>query len=95
MPRRDNVISVRVSAETASKLDDVRGGQSRARWVADLIDHVLNAATAAMPTEETAPGHTPTGTTAGTPRAQTACDHPRARVIKGFCYKCGGMVLPK
>lgn len=34
------------------------------------------------------------------PMAATAprfsgCDHPRARVIKGFCYKCGTMVLPR
>ena len=85
MPRV--VISVRVSEQTAAAIDKARGGTSRARWAEDVIG-------AALDRDE------PMGAAAATPRAEAApraggCDHPRARVIKGFCYKCGSMMVPK
>jgi len=75
--------NIRVSEETAQAIDHARGGQSRAGWVSDLIDAALAAG-----------GDPPVEYRSGSQRkrAEAAggkCPHPRARVIKGFCYACG------
>ncbi len=85
MPR-NQVITIRVTQETADAIDAVRAGESRARWVAQLIADALN--TTPRPVS-------PYGQEIRPETASRTCDHPRARVIKGFCYKCGSMVLPK
>lgn len=80
------VISVRVDTTTADAIDGARGGMSRSRWVEQLIEDALGG-------DQQEPM---TATARKTPKDATAgCDHPRARVIKGFCYKCGSLVLPK
>ncbi len=66
-------ITVRVSEKEAAEIDVARGGQSRASWVAVAITTALNAAKPA-PKRKVEAG---------------ACPHPRGRVIKGFCYRCG------
>jgi hypothetical protein len=85
MARRE-VISVRVDEGTAQAIDQVRGSASRAKWVEGLISDTLEDGPARlMAGEEMIP--------ASKVREAGACNHPRARVIKGFCYRCGSMVL--
>ena len=77
MPR-NQAITIRVSEETAQAIDALRGGESRSQWVGSLVDAALESS------EQPKPGKTaPIG----------SCSHPRARVIKGFCYRCGSMVI--
>lgn len=66
-------IPLRVTQDTADSIDTVRGGRTRQQWIADAIDHALHEAKPAAK-RKVDPG---------------ACPHPRARVIKGFCYRCG------
>lgn len=72
------IIPVRVPEDVAQKIDSARGGQSRSGWVSDLIDAAL--------TETDAP---PKKTNDAPKERRSGCPHPRARVIKGFCYACG------
>lgn len=71
------IIPVRVPEDVAQAIDTARAGQSRSAWVADLIDAALT---------ETAPATT---TNVTQKERRSGCPHPRARVIKGFCYACG------
>jgi len=82
MPR-NNVITVRVSTETTDADDAVRGTASRSAWVEGLIAAELGRAREPK-----------AGTASTDPAAPGRCPHPRGRVIKGFCYRCGSMVLP-
>ena len=74
------VFNVRVSEDTAAAIDKARGGQSRSAWVADAIDAALTGP-GLMLGEEIIP--------ARKVKAAGACPHPKARVIKNFCYACG------
>jgi len=67
-------IPVRVSQDIADSIDTVRGSRTRQQWVADAIDHALHEAKPAARRRKEDDG---------------ACPHPRGRVIKGFCYRCG------
>lgn len=91
MPRSET-IAIRVTPETLQAIDAARGGMSRARWVGELIAAELNRDPAAAGTVEL---NTGTATTGNASVKIEVCTHPRARVIKGFCYRCGSMVLPK
>lgn len=71
------IIPVRVPEDVAAKIDSARGGQSRSAWITDLIDAALG---------ETAPQKKTYDTLK---ERRSGCPHPRARVIKGFCYACG------
>jgi hypothetical protein len=77
------IINVRVSDEVAQAIDSARAGQSRASWVAGAIEMALGV--------EMALGNVPAEPQPGKKRVQETgrCPHPRARVIKGFCYACG------
>jgi len=88
MARRE-VISIRVSEGTAQAIDQVRGGTSRAKWVEELIVSELDDS------REEAELAKAIDTDFAEARKTERCNHPRARVIKGFCYRCGSMVLPK
>jgi hypothetical protein len=66
-------ISVRVPAAVAEEIDAARGGQTRTAWVEAAIDAALREAKPAA-RRKVDPGE---------------CPHPRGRVIKGFCYRCG------
>jgi hypothetical protein len=68
-------IPVRVSQDVADSIDTVRGSRTRSQWVADAIDYALHEAKPAARRRKEDDG---------------ACPHPRGRVIKGFCYRCGG-----
>lgn len=81
------VISIRVTPETAAAIDTARAGESRARWVENLI-----AATLDEQREDTEVRKA-VGTDFAEARNVGLCNHPRARVIKGFCYRCGSMVI--
>jgi len=70
------IIPVRVPEDVAQAIDNARAGQSRSAWVADLIDAALTEAA-------------PVKKTSDTKDRRSGCPHPRARVIKGFCYACG------
>ncbi len=71
------IIPVRVPEDVAQAIDRARAGQSRSSWVADLIDAALTETTPAAKTKS------------DTKERRSGCPHPRARVIKGFCYRCG------
>ena len=88
MPSSKVVISIRLSPETVEAVDAARGSVSRTRWV----ETVVSEAVAPMDETETIRGTVPTPG-AATKDHTARCDHPRARVIKGFCYRCGSMVL--
>ena len=66
-------IPLRVPQDIADSIDTVRGTRTRQQWVADAIELALHEAKPA-PKRAVDPG---------------ACPHPRGRVIKGFCYRCG------
>ena len=74
------VIPVRVSEEMAGQIDARRGGQSRSQWVVDSIVVAMLAADDPPPAKAEKKQ----------PRDPDKCPHPRGRVIKGFCYRCGG-----
>lgn len=83
MAGKNVVFNVRVSEETAQAIDKARAGQSRSAWVADVIDAELAAGT-----------EPPVELRSKSQQRRVAaesgkCPHPRARVIKGFCYACG------
>lgn len=83
MAGKSVVFNVRLSEQTAAALDQVRGGQSRSAWVADLIEAEV-ASRADPPVEfRSESQRRRVEATSG------KCPHPRARVIKGFCYACG------
>jgi hypothetical protein len=73
------VIGIRVSETVAEAIDAARGGMSRAAWVEDLIGPAL--------------GITVNGNSNPEKKRNTESDtcppHPRGRVVKGFCYRCG------
>jgi hypothetical protein len=69
------VISVRVSEAEAEAIDGVRGGLGRAAWVETVVEAALRQGETAKKKVK---------------RDADACPHPRGRVIKGFCYRCGG-----
>lgn len=77
------VINIRVPEETAQAIDQARAGQSRAAWVAGLIDAALAAAEDPPVEYRSESQRRRVEATSG------KCPHPRARVIKGFCYACG------
>jgi hypothetical protein len=84
MPRAPDASS-RVRSVTAKFSDDelawvdrACGGRSRSEWLRAL------ALDAAVPRASEVARRSPA--------AVPACDHPRGRVIKGFCYRCGRMV---
>lgn len=102
---KQETIYLRVDAQTAAAIDAARGTSSRARWVAGLIDAALVPKQDTSPVEftpDTAPTVITDPTVATVPRDRTEttgttapCSHPRARVIKNFCYRCGRMVPVK
>lgn len=83
MAGKSVTFNVRVSEETAQAMDRARAGQSRSAWVAGVIESAL-AMWDETPVEFRSKSQQ---------RRVTAesgkCPHPRARVIKGFCYACG------
>jgi len=72
------VIPVRVSEPKAAAIDAARGDTARSVWVEGAIDAELARLDAAS---RPAPA-----VRQGKP---DDCPHPKARVIKGFCYACG------
>jgi hypothetical protein len=71
------IFNVRVSEQVAEAIDQARAGQSRSAWVADAIDRMLTG------------DPEPAVEQKKQVRDPDRCPHPRARVIKGFCYRCG------
>lgn len=67
-------IPLRVSQDLADSIDTVRGMRTRQEWVTDAIDHALQEAKPTAKRKVVDSGE---------------CPHPRGRVIKGFCYRCG------
>jgi hypothetical protein len=83
MAGKNVTFNVRVSVETAQAIDQARAGQSRSAWVADAIDAALSAG-------EDPPVELRSKSQQRRVAAESGkCPHPRARVIKGFCYACG------
>ncbi len=74
-------ITVRLPEPIAAAVDAARGGQTRTAWVEEAIYAALAEAKQAVPTAS---------------RKREAGDtcppHPKGRVIKGFCYRCGSLV---
>ena len=69
-------IPLRVSQDIADSIDAVRGTRTRQEWVADAIALALHEA---KPARRVRAG-----------KEGDACPpHPKGRVIKGFCYRCG------
>jgi hypothetical protein len=83
------VISIRVTPETATAIDAARAGLSRARWVENLISGTLEDERGEIELRRAV------DTDFTEARSATRCTHPRARVIKNFCYRCGSMVITK
>lgn len=83
------VVSVRLTQQAAEQIDQARGSRSRAAWIEEAISAALEDKQA---DSELAKAE---ATGFAEARKTGACTHPRARVIKGFCYRCGSMVLPK
>lgn len=81
------IIPVRVPEDVAQAIDKVRAGQSRSSWVTGAIDAALREAK-----RESGPPPPEVISEAIVPLEggkKQHCPHPRARVIKGFCYRCG------
>lgn len=77
---RTTSISARLTDEQLDRLDELcaRMNVSRAGWLSALVADALSQA---APARSGRHGRVPSD-----------CPHPRARVIKGFCYACGRMV---
>lgn len=73
------VIPVRVSESMAEAIDAARGSVGRSPWFEKLAAEVLGETVH----EKAKPGISRTQDSADCP------PHPKGRVIKGFCYRCG------
>lgn len=78
------VISVRVAEADAEAIDVVRGSLSRAVWAEMVIADAL--------AEANRPGTLRLSPKHKQQEGETCPPHPRGRVIKGFCYRCGSLV---
>lgn len=94
MPRKKNpdakdvTMSARFSDAEAAAIDVARGVTDRSVWL-------RNAALVAVERQRPSAGHVDRQAEAvaqNLAAAQGDCPHPRARVIKGFCYACGKSV---
>jgi hypothetical protein len=83
MAGKNVVFNVRVPEDVARAIDEARAGQSRSSWVAGVIDEKL-AAGENPPVEFRSKSERKR-----VEEGLGSCPHPRARVIKGFCYRCG------
>jgi hypothetical protein len=73
------IISVRISDETAQAIDQARGSQPRSAWLLDLIAPALGEPvyTKSQPGKKR------------NTESETCPPHPKGRVLKGLCYRCG------
>lgn len=72
-------ITIRVPGDVAEAIDEARGGLSRSAWVESLVEVALTPAQTKKSAAENK-----------RIRESTSCPpHPRGRVVKGFCYRCG------
>lgn len=78
-------MTLRLDVETVDQIDQARGSRTRHGWIEDAIVSALAVGRG----EQVIPAEVVK--TAGRPahRGTDTCPHPRARVIKGFCYACG------
>lgn len=69
------MISVRVPEDVATAIDKARGARSRSSWAEQVLTERVDPARTQPPRKQV-----------DTPRCPP---HPRGRIIKGFCYRCG------
>lgn len=77
---RDVTLACRVTADIAAAVEEAcaRLGVSRSAWLESLVRDAVGQPAPVSPGRHA--------------RVPGSCPHPKARVIKGFCYACGTMV---